>query len=469
VKVGDKVRHEDYGVGTILEILRTSTGSRCKVDFGYTRAVVPYQMLKLGSDAWGNFAPEADPMPPAEPVDGQNPPATLAHFDINTLQQSTMTARAGVNALKLGQILECHVETLTVGTESDEEQFKNLFQEAERKQVRLVLIEGAWGVGKTHLLTLLSASAAKKQFAISTTILDGVGATLSDPMRLLASITSNIRFPGDAVPMGVGLKLAEVKRSGMPELQGLGADRLLKVLQDVPAEAFHDVEVLNILEDYLDLSLPASQAKEKLRKLGCGKVSLPALRALNIEFRGARFADLLGDWTAFCVGAKAHGLLVVLDELDVDYAWAPRWNHARRTRQDMTLRAIGALKARGIPLVIAFGSAPAGPGVDPESDAARDVIVKVKDVHLHSQAARLGPENLIELGAKIWQLYGNAYPGFSDKLSSRELPKIQRQLVRQYERQLSPVPRRYVRALLHCFDSIDLEVVSSKSLANELG
>jgi len=370
------------------------------------------------------------------------------------------SSRAGVQALKLGQVLESHVQQISVGTADHEAAFDEAFKQAEKRHPKLIIIEGAWGVGKTHLLTLLSAHAAKRRFAVSTTILDGWAASLSDPMRLLEGITSSIRFPDQAAPMGLGTMLASVKRTGMVELRSWAGPRMVQLMEQVSQEALDDPEAVAVLEDYLGLSLPASQAKERLRRLGWRDVALPALKARSIDERGARLRELLCDWAAFCLAGKARGLLVILDEVDVDYARAAWWDVARRERHDMTLRALGELRKHDVPLVVAFGSAPAGPGEDESIDAVRDVIAKLGHIDVHERANALDDDHLHELAERVFTLYSDAYPGVVQRISRKQLKATADMLLKEHRRQLSPVPRRFVRSLLHCLDLIDLEQAS---------
>jgi hypothetical protein len=298
------------------------------------------------------------------------------------------------------------------------------------------------------------------QFSVGTTLKSGSvfgrRQHLKDPMGLMSGITSSIRLPGEAVPAGFGSKLAAIKRSGMPELRGLAEQRTVQLVESIPAQALDDPEVIAIVEDYMGLTLSASQAKRGLAELGYPKVQLPPLRARSVEDRAQRFSDLLGDWAALSVAAGARGLLVVLDEVDVDYAWAQYLSSSARERHDDTLSALGAIESRGVPLVIAFGSASAGPDTDDEFDAVHDVVRQVGGVQEHAEAVELQRGHLVDLSARVLQLYDQAYPGFAKRLGPRGLQDLNSMLLPAYSRQLSPAPRRYVRSLLHCFDLVDL-------------
>ena len=421
MKIGDSFAHPQWGRGTIISVEGRGRRVVAKVKFGFASDWIAIEEIPDG-ESLRSLVPSAVCSVGGVPRPG----------GAETSRNLFASARAGVQALKLGQVLESHVEKISVGTAGHEAAFDEAFKQAEKRHPKLIVIEGAWGVGKTHLLTLLSSHATKRRFAVSTTILDGWAATLSDPMRLLEGITSSIRFPDQAAPMGLGTMLASVKRTGMVELRSWAGPRMVQIMEQVSQEALDDPEAVGVLEDYLGLSLPASQAKERLRELLC-------------------------DWAAFCLAGKARGLLVILDEVDVDYARAAWWDVARRERHDMTLRALGELRKHDVPLVVAFGSAPAGPGEDESIDAVRDVIAKLGRVDVHERAIALDDGHLQELAERVFALYSEAYPGLAQKVSRKQLKATADMLLKEHRRQLSPVPRRFVRSLLHCLDLIDLE------------
>lgn len=445
MNIGDSFQHQKWGRGVVLDVLLKGNKVVAKVRYGFATDTTPIEEIPDG-ESLRLLSPKTSNVRLAD--------HKSAH-DVKDGSPPLLMARRGIQALKLGQVLEEQVGTLSVGTREIESQFSEAFDRAARFKPQLVMIEGAWGVGKTHLLTLLTSMAASRGFATASTILDGWGATVSEPMRLMEGITSSIRFPGEYLPSGIGAKLGVVKRHGMPELRSFAGQRMVKLMEEIPEHALDDPEVILTLEDYMGLSLAATQARARIRELGYGDRNLPALKARSIDERAQRFQDLLCDWTGFCVGAGAKGLLIVMDEVDVDYARSLYWNAEWRSRHDATLKAIGLLKSHRLPIVIAFGSAPAGPDDDESVDSVRDVIRKIGHLDVRVEAATLSDENLIELGERIFTLYCSAYTGFATKLDQQGRKSVCKMLLKQYKRELSPVPRRFVRSLLHCFDLID--------------
>ena len=435
--------HPQWGRGEVLEVLEKSGKAYARVKFGWATDTIPLSEIP-GSKSIK--PPPSAPAPRSENV-------AAATSQVDKRQFLLAQSRTGIQSLRLGQITEAHVSALSVGTKEFEDSVSVALDAAARNHPKFLMVEGAWGTGKTHMLTLLAAHASLKGFAVSSTILDGWLYSLTDPLRLLESITTQMKFPGDAIPTGAVSRLKRVKFQGRPELRSLGGERINKIVSEITENLIDDGEAVGILEDYMGLSMTPAAAKERLAKLGYRGIQLPALRARAKDERGGRFVELLQDWAAYSVAAGAKGLLVILDELDVEYA-NTGWR-ADRTRRDELLTALSEAGKARVPLVLAFASAPSGDDSNSYDDAVQDVTSKLK-MDLHAVAAPIKDRDLLELGSRIYDLYGKAYPGFSRRLDSSQQVAVCRQLIRRYNTQLSPVPRRYIRSLLHCFDMIDL-------------
>jgi hypothetical protein len=444
MNIGDSFMHPQLGRGKILEVFFRGGRAYAKVQFNWATDAIPLTEIP------GAKLPAMSQVQQDETKSRGN--ANVSNG--KQQQQAELThSRTGVQSLRLGQITDAHVGSLSVGTSEFVASADNVLDAAIRNRPQFLMVEGAWGTGKTHLLTLLAAHASKRGFAVSNTILDGRLYSLTDPLRLLESITTEMRFPGDAIPTGAASRLNRVKTQGRPELRSLGGERINKIISEISEDLIDDGEAVGVLEDYMGLSLTPAAAKERLSKLGYRGLQLPPLRARAKDERGIRFVELLQDWAAFSVAAGAKGLLVILDELDVEYANTGRGSD--RTRRDELLAALARAKKARSPLVVAFASAPSGDENDPDNDAVADVIRKL-NMDFHTTAAPIDKGRLLELGGRIYELYGKAYPGFPDKLDRTQQAAVCRQLIKRYNATLSPVPRRYIRSLLHCFDMIDL-------------
>ncbi len=445
MNVGDKVSHSKLGVGTVTKVVtfygRTGV---LQVDFGFTEELIPTDEVDLIE---GTATVRSEVSQP-ESEDKLPPKKRLAP---SAMLDETVAARKGIIALRLGQILESHVSQISVGTKGVEQVLRASLKQAANQQPDMVMVEGAWGGGKTHLLTLLSALAREEKFATASVVMDGVGVTLSDPMQLMESITSTIRFPEERMSGGLA---AHLMKANVSKLRVRGARMLADALEQVPKQALQDSEVLHVLEDYFGLSLAASPANEKLRKLGW-RIRLPALKARYVGDRAERFCELIRNWAQFSVTMGARGLVVVLDEIDVEYATTAWWDRGSRTKRERRrsfVKELGKLRECKVPLLVAFASAPASADVEVENDAVRDIESAIGGLDYHIKVPKPSEEDLRELGNNVMDLYEQAYHGSFGGLDDRQRRALLDKLVNDYKKSISPVPRLFVRTMLESLD-----------------
>ena len=438
---GIQVRHPVLGDGVVMAVFPRGGIPGARVDFGYMIDWVRQEDL----------APTGDPhvrSPEHEPSGKEGPSARWK--PLGTLTEGVVGARRAVLALKLGQVLQENVEDLSVGTENAEAVLKRAVRSAARWKPAALLVSGPYGAGKTHLLTMLAALAARERLATASAILDGEGVTLADPMTILEPVLRSLCFPGESAPSGVGRRLAELRRRGVRWDSGRRRwSRIAEAVFQMPVAALDDPDVLEALEDYLTTSLPVSHANRKLRRLVRQPVQLPSMKAQRVIDRTVRFCELLRDWAEFCEAAGAKGLVVIFDEVDVEYA-STLWNVERRTRRQRLLLELKHLLGQSVPLVIAFGSAPA---TDEEAanDAARDLAERMPRIQ-QVDAPRPDSEQMRELGRRLCELYAGAYPDWISDVDQRTIERAIDEHVERYEEALDPAPRRFVRELLEWLD-----------------
>ena len=412
-----------------------------RVDFGYMSDWVPQEDLAPVGDShvW---------LQEHRTVGKEGP---SAHWKpLGRLTEDEVGARRAVLALKLGQVLQETVVDLSVGTEHAEALLKKAVGAATRRKPAAILVRGPYGAGKTHLLTMLAALATRERLATASAVLDGEGVTLVDPMAILEPVLRSLCFPGESAPSGVGRRLAELRRRGIRWDSGRRRrSRIADALYQMPAAALDDPDVVEALEDYLTTSLPVSHANRKLRRLVRQPVQLPAMKAQRVIDRTLRFCELLGDWAEFCVAAGAKGLVVIFDEVDVEYA-STLWNVERRTRRQLLLHALNHLLGQSVPLVIAFGSAPA---TDEEAanDAARDLAERMPRIQ-QVDAPRPDSEQMRKLGRRLCGLYTRAYPDWISDVDQQSIERAIDEHAERHEEALDPAPRRFVRELLEWLD-----------------
>ena len=437
---GDRIRHPAFGAGVVLAVLARGRVPGARVDFGYMVDWVPQKEL----------APAGNLQRPS-PEDKVSRRARERWKPLDTLTESVVGARRAVLALKLGQVLQENVLDLSVGAETAEALLRKAVGGAALRKPAGILVSGPYGAGKTHLLTMLASLAAREGLATASALLDGEGVTLADPMTMLEPVLRSLCLPGESAPSGVGRWLVEMRKRG--SRWGRGRSRIAEAVFELSATELDDPEVLEAVEDYLTTSLPVSHANMKLRKLVRRPIQLSPMKAHRIADRPQRFCELLRDWADFCEAAGARGLVVIFDEVDVEYA-GTLWSARRRRRRQLLLHALNDLLGQSVPLVLAFGSAPATDG-EAANDAVWDLTERMSRLQ-QVEAPRPDAVEIRALGRRLCKLYSSAYPewfsGVEEGAIEQAVDEDTKRYAEGYGEPGDPAPRRFVRELLEWLD-----------------
>ena len=105
-----------------------------------------------------------------------------------------------------------------------------------------------------------------------------------------------------------------------------------------------------------------------------------------------------------------------------------------------------------MPLLVAFASAPASADVEVENDAVRDIESAIGGFDCHIKVPKPSEKDLRELGNNVMDLYEQAYQGSFEGLDDRQRKILLDQLVNNYKKSISPVPRLFVRTMLESLD-----------------
>ncbi|MGC9030458.1 MAG: BREX system ATP-binding domain-containing protein [Desulfomonilaceae bacterium] len=467
LKVGAIVFHPSYGEGTILWIQGIGAHARVCVDFGFAQPIVSLSELSLEREP--SVAPESAPTtpPPTESKPGDtheekepvvfSPSPEFAAEKMwalpTQMNQTEVEARRGVVALRLGQVLESQIAYLSVGTAELEQKFKRAISKTVVEGPTFLLVDAPWGVGKTHALTLLQVLAQEAKFATSYVVMDGVSTSLALPMELLSELMSSLRFPGNAKTTNLSHQIARAKQDERIEmLEQRGAEYLANTLIPFPLDAFDDPEVLDILTDFLSLRLSATEANTKLQKLNYS-VRLKSIKARAISDRVPRFVQLLDEWGVFASVMGCSGLLVVLDELDVEYAASAYDTKAdsdtiERRRKLLT----ELLKLTETPVMIAFAAAPGDPTLDEAHDPVKDIIGRLEGKVEHIKAPTPNQDDLRLLLDRLLDLYADAYSIEKVHLKQGASEALFQQLFHNHSANPSAVTRRFVRSAIERMD-----------------
>ena len=432
MREGIAVRHPQYGDGVVVD---SDPQRGVNVNFGYVTAWIALAELELPYGVERSFEETPSAQPP-----------TAAETPLPFLSADIVAARRAVVALKLGQVLEENVNELSIGTDDIRAEVDQAIIAAVRRQPQSVLVEGSWGAGKTHLLTLLTKLAAERGLATATVILDGEGVSLSEPMGLMEAILGSLRYPGEMVPCGVGNRLADLRRHGASgDMCRSVGWRIANAIDQIPRGALDEPDVMEVLEDYFMLTLAPTRAKEKLRQHHY-RISLPPLKAQRLDERPERFCDLLKGWAGFCSLTGAKGLAVVFDEVDVEYA-----THSGGLRS-LLLEAFNDLLRQSCPILLAFGSAPASDEVGDANDAVQDLVGSINGMKC-IEAPRPNVAQTKKLGVRLQELYARAYPRRTSGVEPHGVrQRIEHFAEHHHDENLVPTPRGFVRGTLELMD-----------------
>lgn len=430
---GLRVFHARLGEGELVRIEPGRSGPVAVVAFPYARLSI------LAAELIDRVTGRPLAAPPE--TEQEKGPSVPPYFD-----SRLRDARQGILALRLGQVCEHQVEELSVGLDGVRSTFKRAIKSALAGRPRVLLIEGPWGAGKTHALTLLQATAHLVGLATAMVVLDGHDITLRNPNRLYSAVFNNIRYPGVSTPQSITDKLYEVKRlDTIWRLREVGADRLADVLEAVSAEKLEDPDYCHLLEDYLAGELSASQAEQALWPAR----RLPKITARDVANRGARFVSLLEEWSRFMRATGAQGLVVILDEVDVEYAYLPwLWRERRNDLLDH-LRTLSSSESR---LLVAFGSAPSGAAMPPADDPVKDIQTRLAGILACVKVPSPGGAELRALFQRIVQMYADAYPNDAAIQNPDMLAQILDGILEEYQIQPGAVPRFMVRKSIEFLD-----------------
>ncbi len=316
-QVGQSVKHPQFGVGRVESVL--SGGEKLRVYFSSIATAKTIAASFLGGGqtvAPRGPAPSSRPhVAPAAPAGGGEPPGEPPEEQIK--------ARLAVECLRQGLPPPGGVKAWTVGLKDVQSRIGAALDDASSLgKGSLVVVEGGYGQGKSHIGRWARELALSRQIATMNAELDGGGISLANSSRLLAYLFASLRVPngngaGDPVP-GLGTLLREAARSGR------GVPRGCEDFGPFLGNAGHwegNEEAIEVLEEYLGAELAKNSAETRLAGLGL-PLSLPALR-LNWGTLAARLVAQARQLARVVALARASGAkagLIVIDELDHEFA-----------------------------------------------------------------------------------------------------------------------------------------------------
>jgi hypothetical protein len=318
---------------------------------------------------------------------------------------SWQTARQTLLALRLGQSTSESVKDLSVGMSEVDEACRWALDRAATGKISFLLFESPYGMGKSHALAHLRLRAQQAGMAAGGVVLDGISVSLCLPMSIIAALSHTIEFPDGPSSDGLPQRLAGLIRTGATErLRVVGSEMLFSVLRKVDPTIAENPDSWEVIEDFLSLEVGAGVVRNQL-----GLV-VPSLKSRLCD-RPQRSTELLREWAQACTTTGArNGLVVLLDEADVDYSQSGRTETEREQRVAL-LQAWREVAGSGPQsggygrLVIAMAITPGASEPDPVEELQSELGSHLRTVRL----TELAKSEMSELGSRVSRLYRTAY------------------------------------------------------------
>ncbi len=219
-KIGDPIRHEDWGAGRILGFVRG--GRIIRVEFEEmpgTPWEIPREEIEFPPAKAPKSASTSKKGPATakkkkvvHPAPGHKAPekagrktALNENETENATASDAITAHQAIEALRLGVVPAFHLDTYTVGRDLELYVIlRDLESAMESGGLRVVL--GDYGTGKTHFLEMAELLALEKGFLATRATLDSSEVVANRPRRVFHRLARGIRYPDDPSLERRGLK-----------------------------------------------------------------------------------------------------------------------------------------------------------------------------------------------------------------------------------------------------------------------
>lgn len=421
---GDRVRHALYGVGVVERVM--SQGGVVRVYFesiGQAKAVGASEVIAI--EPHGDVAPS--------PV-SERPTTGRTREPAITQPPESWANRLTLECLRQGLPPAGRVEAWTVGLQDVRARLGAALNDASQHgRGSLIVVEGAYGCGKSHVARWAKECAIHRGLATMHVELDGRGLSLASPGPLVARLLQSIELPDGRGQPRPGQGLGLLLQVGAPGLKGA----IPKDLSDFSFflnrwEVWHtDDEAVELLELFLSGELSKAQAEAEFRSLlGDPSLAVPPLR-MNYGSQHDRIQariDQLRRLLRLAERCGASGALVVIDELDHE----PTGRSGDLERMRLGLQMFKLL-AKGSPVVTMLLATPGM--TDLKKEAEREVRLPPLE--------RAALKSLVE---KTVNLYRTVYPAWRpgdnlDRFFNRLWVRYQKDFDR-----LGWGPRFFVRA-----------------------
>lgn len=403
----------DMALGAATIMRATPGGYLIRLDYSPVEVERPAAALMAlaAPPAAGSAAAQASPVQPQ--------PKRPREID-----QTTIDARRAVDALRFGVVPASHLEELTIGYDELAAWVGSNLPAPGTPPVAAA-VYGPFGTGKSHAMAAVREIAGRQGYLAMATEIDGTEISLSAPKELLASLldhlTGSAKLDG-AAPLLSLIQAATKRRPG----ERIAGDRS-PLLQDTiasigrlsTAAKFEDIEDLierflgseptMTRSDFKSLVRDALDWDDYVRMTYARDYDPKALVSHTpADQRPLDFVAALMGYAAVAYAAGYEGLVITIDELEVDDALSTR------AKFDKVVRLIAAMRS------ILYSDDPVDGGLAfffatvGSENYNQDKVVSLM-VDPDTRPAHVlrpwGNRELVELSRRIHALYHRAHGG----------------------------------------------------------
>lgn len=306
--VGQRVRHADFGEGTVRSI--GANGALLKVFFDAIGSAEPVHSSSLTALSPPGRQPGSPAEPPKGPAHGPAPAPDLHRLTVECLRQ--------------GLPPPGKLTSWTVGHAKARKTIDAAIASAARGKGSVLFARAGYGQGKSHLGRLGRELAREQGLASFHVELDGKGLSLGTDSRVVASLFASARLPDseqDQEHLVPGLatilkRAAHMATHGVPPALAYFAPFLKN-----PSRWAESEEVIEVLEEYLSGYRNRTDSAAYLLRLFGVRMTLEPLKLDwgRTEDRLRARAQQLERLVRLAMLAGAKGAFVVIDELDHDF------------------------------------------------------------------------------------------------------------------------------------------------------
>jgi hypothetical protein len=363
-----------------------------------------------------------------------------------------LASRRAVEALRFGLVPPSGLKELTIGYEDVERWTSGRFPDTHGGKPTISEVCGPFGTGKSHTMALIRQIAISQNYLTAHVEVDGNSVSLADPGNLLYALWSTLETPkGQSATPVLDLYYGAISRAANLASVRHGPDRVATNFR-----AIRGLKALGVADNFMEEldaflssnpAITAGDLKAQLREdpnLRGQIVEIRPMLGMSWEERPADFICALAGHSQLALLAGYKGLVITIDEFEVERA------HVSKAKHERLLAVLGKLVdflgGQSVflpaPLAIFFGSV--GQEGLPGDGVLSVILDAVKGERWKLDAWM--PEAYTDLGDRIRDLYARAYDLVippDPALTSA----VRRELERQELDQVRDFIKRYVGRL----------------------